>query len=73
VERSKANCSIDNLQRLAEALTVSPLALLEPERPEGKTKQSVDASRPEISPTSDASPSEGAVELKKPRTRKTPH
>ncbi|MBD2956682.1 helix-turn-helix domain-containing protein [Burkholderia pseudomallei] len=35
VERSMANVSIDNLQRLAEALKVSPIALLEPGKPDG--------------------------------------
>ena len=39
VERSMANCSIDNLQRLAEALAVSPIALLEAEPPKGHKKK----------------------------------
>jgi len=34
VERSMANVSIDNLQRLADALGVSPLALLRPDEAE---------------------------------------
>jgi transcriptional regulator with XRE-family HTH domain len=33
VERSLANVSVDNLQRLAEALEVSPIVLLQPGKP----------------------------------------
>ena len=37
VERSLANVSIDNLQRLAEALQVTPMSLLDPADPIERT------------------------------------
>ncbi|HDR9251513.1 helix-turn-helix domain-containing protein [Burkholderia gladioli] len=47
VERSLANVSIDNLQRLAEALQVTPMSLLDPAPPKSEPNDDPSHSGPD--------------------------